>query len=63
MTRIEYDILRANRPELKLWHWSQLLNRGRCGIEAMSRDEMISRRTYELLLSPKEIWLGAYFRE
>ncbi len=52
MTRIEYELLRVGRPELKLprWDWLKETTPMFLGLVAsLSRDEIISKRTSWLL--------------
>ena len=49
MNHIEYDMLRANRPELKLRSWYMLRPEWRQYVESLTEDQVIARRTGVLL--------------
>lgn len=49
MSRVEYDLVVAERPELKLLNWNQLPVYWKNHIQGISREELIASRTGRLL--------------
>jgi len=50
MTRIEYDLIRADRPDLILPPFEELPDRSKIRLCSLSRNRMIANRVYVMLM-------------